>query len=62
MVKYGMVIDISRCTGVSVDEVKDNSSFEIIMPPKIETSPEPPDNYLMILRGKINPTDIVLGK
>jgi acyl CoA:acetate/3-ketoacid CoA transferase beta subunit len=53
---------ISLHPGVSVDEVKDNSSFEIIIPPQIETSPEPPDDYLKILREKIDPAGIVLGK
>jgi glutaconate CoA-transferase subunit B len=53
---------ISLHPGVSLDEVKDNSSFEIIIPPKIETSPEPPDEYLKILREKIDPAGIVLGK
>ncbi len=53
---------ISLHPGVSVDEVKDNSSFEIIIPPKIETSPEPPDDYIKILREKIDPAGIVLGK
>jgi glutaconate CoA-transferase subunit B len=53
---------ISLHPGVSPDEVKDNSSFEIIIPPRIETSPEPPDEHLKILREKIDPAGIVLGK
>jgi len=53
---------ISLHPGVSLDEVKDNSSFEIIIPLKINTSPEPSDEYLKILREKIDPAGIVLGK
>lgn len=53
---------ISLHPGISVENVKENSSFEIIIPDKIETSPEPPDDYLKILREKIDPAGIVLGK
>ena len=53
---------ISLHPGVTLDEVKDNSSFEINIPPRIDTSPEPPDECLKILREKIDPAGIVLGK
>jgi glutaconate CoA-transferase subunit B len=60
--KTKKLIFISLHPGVSVDEVKDNSSFEIIIPDKIEISPEPPDDYIKILRERIDPAGIVLGK
>lgn len=53
---------ISLHPGVTPDEVKENSSFEIILPAKIETSPEPTDKDLRILRREIDPAGIVLGK
>jgi acyl CoA:acetate/3-ketoacid CoA transferase beta subunit len=48
--------------GVSVDEVLENSQFEIILPDRIETSPEPTDEELRILREEIDPAGIVIGK
>jgi len=53
---------ISLHPGVTPDEVKENSSFEIILPAKIKTSPEPTDKDLRILRREIDPAGIVLGK
>jgi acyl CoA:acetate/3-ketoacid CoA transferase beta subunit len=53
---------ISLHPGVTPDEVKENSSFEIILPAKIETSPEPTDKDLRILRREIDPAGIILGK
>ena len=53
---------ISLHPGVGVDEVMENSQFEIMLPDKIETSPEPTDEELRILRQEIDPVGIVLGK
>jgi glutaconate CoA-transferase subunit B len=53
---------ISLHPGVSVENVRENSSFEIMIPDTIETSPEPDENYLKILREQIDPAGIVLGK
>jgi acyl CoA:acetate/3-ketoacid CoA transferase beta subunit len=53
---------ISLNPGVSIADVKDSSSFEIIIPDKIETSPEPSEEHLRILREEIDPAGIVLGK
>jgi len=47
---------------ITLDEVKENSSFEIIIPDKVETSPEPAEEHLRILREEIDPAGIVLGK
>jgi glutaconate CoA-transferase subunit B len=53
---------ISLHPGVSVDEVMENSQFEIMLPSKVETSREPTDEELRILRQEIDPAGIVLGK
>jgi len=53
---------ISLHPEVSVDEVIENSQFEIMLPTKIETSPEPTDKDLRILRQEIDPAGMVLGK
>jgi acyl CoA:acetate/3-ketoacid CoA transferase beta subunit len=53
---------ISLHPGVSIADVKENSSFEIIIPDKIETSLEPTEEHLRILREEIDPAGIVLGK
>lgn len=53
---------ISLHPGVTIDEVKENSQFEIILPDWIETSLEPSDRDLSILRREIDPASIVLGK
>jgi len=53
---------LSLHPGVTVDEIKENSSFDIILPTRIRTSPEPSDKDLRILRQEIDPAGIVLGK
>jgi acyl CoA:acetate/3-ketoacid CoA transferase beta subunit len=53
---------ISLHPGVSIDEVKENSNFDITIPEDIETSPEPTEKHLKILRQEIDPAGIVLGK
>lgn len=53
---------ISLSPGVSIDEVRENSSFEIIIPATVKTSPEPTEEHLRTLREEIDPAGIVLGK
>jgi len=53
---------ISLHPGVSIDEVREHSQFEIMFPDRIETTPEPSDKDLRILRQEIDPIGIVLGK
>jgi len=53
---------ISLHPGVTLDEVKENSSFEVIIPDKIETSYVPTKEDLRILRQEIDPAGMVLGK
>jgi glutaconate CoA-transferase subunit B len=53
---------ISLHPGVTIDEVKENSSFDILLSSKITTSSEPADADLKILRREIDPAGIVIGK
>jgi acyl CoA:acetate/3-ketoacid CoA transferase beta subunit len=53
---------ISLHPNTSLDEIKENSSFDIMIPDKIERSPEPGPEDLKILRQEIDPAGIVLGK
>jgi glutaconate CoA-transferase subunit B len=53
---------ISLNPGVTVEEIRENSSFEIIIPDKVTTSPEPTEGHLRILRQEIDPAGIVLRK
>jgi glutaconate CoA-transferase subunit B len=53
---------ISLNPGVTIEEIRENSSFEIIIPDKVATSPEPTEEHLRILRQEIDPAGIVLGK
>lgn len=52
---------ISLYPGVTIDEIKENSSFEIIIPDKVGTSYIPTEADLRILR-EIDPAGMVLGK
>lgn len=53
---------ISLHPGITPEEVKENSEFDITIPDKIGVSPEPTDEDLRILREEIDPAGIVLGK
>ena len=48
--------------GVTLDDIKANSSFDILVPDRVEDSPAILANYLEILREEIDPIGIVLGK
>ena len=53
---------ISVHPGETVESIQTNSSFEILLSDKVETSPAPPAEYLKLLREEIDPTGVVLGK
>jgi len=53
---------VSINPGVTVAQIKENSSFDIIIPENVLLSPEPSDEELNILRKDIDPAGIVLGK
>jgi acyl CoA:acetate/3-ketoacid CoA transferase beta subunit len=48
--------------GVTIEEVKDNCSFDLIIPAKYGISPEPSDKDLELLRKVIDPTGMLIGK
>ena len=53
---------ISLHPGITLEEVKDNCSFDIIIPEKYDISAEPTDHDLDILRNQIDPTGMLIGK
>lgn len=53
---------VSLHPGVTVEEVKDNSSFDIIIPDTVKTSYIPTSEDLRILREELDPSGIILGK
>jgi glutaconate CoA-transferase, subunit B len=53
---------ISLHPGVTLEEMKDNSSFDILVPEKYGVSPEPSDKHLDLLRREIDPTGMLIGK
>ncbi len=53
---------VSIHPGVTVAQIKENSSFDIIIPDNVPQSPTPTDGELKILRTEIDPAGIVLGK
>jgi len=48
--------------GTTVEQVKENSGFDIIIPAKIEESPVPTAEQLRLLREEIDPKGMVIGK
>jgi glutaconate CoA-transferase, subunit B len=53
---------LSLHPGVTVEQVKENSGFDIIIPPKVGTTAEPAERDLKILREEIDPSGMVLKK
>lgn len=53
---------ISVHPGVTVEEIKDNSSSDILIPESYGISPEPSDEHLRLLRTEIDPLGIAIGK
>jgi len=47
--------------GVTVDEVKENTGFELIIPPNVTTTEPPSEEELRLLREVIDPARIVIG-
>jgi glutaconate CoA-transferase subunit B len=48
--------------GVSVEDVKKNSSFEIITPPQVDTTVPPTAEEIRLLREEIDPAKFILRK
>ena len=58
----GRLILISHHPGVSLEEIRENSEFEILLPEEISVSPEPSSDDLRLLREVIDPTGMAIGK
>ncbi|MBU7043106.1 MAG: 3-oxoacid CoA-transferase [Theionarchaea archaeon] len=46
--------------GVTVEQVKENTGFELIIPDTVDTNPPPTDKELTLLREKIDPTGLYI--
>jgi glutaconate CoA-transferase subunit B len=53
---------ISVHPGEDMEKIKENSSFDIMVPKSVGTSRTPPAEYLEILRKEIDPAGMVIGK
>jgi len=53
---------ISLHPGKTIEDVKANSSFEIVIPENYSMTTEPTDEELQILREKVDPTRVIIGR
>ena len=53
---------ISLHPGASLEDIRENSQFEIIIPDEVETSYKPTEEDLRILRQEVDPAGMVIGK
>ena len=48
--------------GVTLDEVRDNTGFDLVVPAKIEHTPPPDDEELFLLRRTVDTTGVLPRK
>jgi len=48
--------------GVTPEEVRDNTGFDLIVPPKIERTPAPDSEELFVLRRAVDTTGVLARK
>jgi len=53
---------LSTNPGVTVQDVVDNTSFELVIPEKVSETKPPTSRELQLLREEIDPSGIVIGK
>jgi len=53
---------ISLHPGKTIEDVKANSSFEIVIPENYDMTTEPTDEELQVLREKVDPTRVIIGR
>ena len=53
---------ISLHPGTSLEDIREHSQFEIIVPDEVETSYKPTEEDLRILRQEVDPAGMVIGK
>ncbi len=53
---------LSLHPGKTIQDVKDNAEFEVLIPDSYETTMEPTDEELRILREKVDPLKLIIGR
>jgi len=53
---------ISLHPGVTVEKVKENTGFELLVKEDLVTTPEPPEDWLKILREEVDPHKYIIGR
>lgn len=53
---------ISLHPGKTIQDVKDNAEFDVLIPESYETTMEPTDEELAILREKVDPSRVIIGR
>ncbi len=48
--------------GVELDQVKENTGFELVIPKEIGRTEAPTDEELRILRDEVDPQRVVIGR
>ena len=53
---------VSVHPGVTIEQVKENTGFELLVHPKLATTPEPTAEMLRILREEVDPMRYIIGR
>ena len=53
---------LSLHPGATIEDVKSNTEFNILIPDKYETTATPTDDELKILREKVDPNKLIIGR
>lgn len=53
---------ISLHPGVTIEQVKENTGFELLVKDKLATTPEPDPKWLKILREEVDPQRYIIGR
>ncbi|MCJ7652880.1 MAG: hypothetical protein MUO75_04145 [Actinobacteria bacterium] len=48
--------------GVSIDEVRDNCGFELLVSDELEITPPPTEEELRVLREEVDPDGYIIGR
>jgi glutaconate CoA-transferase subunit B len=53
---------LSLHPGKTIEDVKENAEFEVLIPENYETTMEPTEEELTILREKVDPSRVIIGR
>ncbi|HOJ38801.1 MAG TPA: hypothetical protein PK088_11510, partial [Ignavibacteriales bacterium] len=53
---------LSLHVGKTLDDIKNNTGFEMLIPEKYDITEEPTDEELRILREKVDPMRLIIGR